>query len=231
MSLKHSSAGDRRLRGRLFDSEHFENHCQLFSDSHCCFWDSMSVPCLCFHCAFCSEDALLSVLLGRHFTLVLTNLAPFSPDIAFLAHSPFSFGTLDRYSLSWGLSVLTKTFCSLLPSLTPSNCKVAPSVKHYFSLSHMCPILFIAHIHLCTGDARLWAWLSWELQAVFPHAAAYLCCTCIILIIPQPTLPLPSLGLTFHVCFHSKILTPLSLLFTPSDHSNDWQRAVPKLPT
>lgn len=152
LSLKHSSAGERCLRGQLLCSEHFENHCQLFSASHCCFWDSMSVPCLCFHCAFCTEVALLSVLLGKRFTLVLTSSAPFSPDTTFLTCSPFSFGTLVRYSLDWWLSVLTKPFHFLLPPLTPLNCKVAPSLKPYFSFSPQVPHL----VHSSHSPVHRW---------------------------------------------------------------------------
>lgn len=231
LSLKPTSAGDRCLRGQLLFSEHFENHCWLFSDSHCCFWDSMSVPCLCFHCTFCSEDALLSVLLGRRFILVLTNSAPFFPATASITHSPFSFGTLVRSSLDRWLSVLTKPFRSLLLPLTPLNCQVAPSLKRSLASLHRCHILFKAHGWLWALDLHVW-----ELQAVLPHAATQLCCALSLYHSHNPTahtLPLPSLVLTFCSCFHSKILTPLSSLFALHyiwPLKKDQQRAVPKLP-
>lgn len=73
------------------------------------------------------------------------------------------------------------------PHLTHLNSRSALSLKRYFSLSLMEHILFIAHIHLCTGDSCLQTWLSqscrlWShmlLPSSTPHA--------IILVIPQPT--------------------------------------------
>lgn len=74
---------------------------------------------------------------GQAFYISSDKLSPFLSWYC-LPHT-FSFFPLGLWiGIVWvGNSVLTKTFCSLLPSLTPLNCKVALSLKRYVTLSHV----------------------------------------------------------------------------------------------